>query len=178
METIQTLTTISIGKEERIGYITLNRPEKRNALSPQMVAELKGAFAQMTSDTAVKAIVLKAEGKVFCAGADLAYLQQLQKNTREENLEDSMNLKEMFQSIYDCPKPVIAQVHGHAIAGGCGLANVCDFVFAVPEAKLQDVRWGRGGKHHCRSRRCCPRRRSRGGSFRAFGWSSDSGRRE
>lgn len=130
---MQTITTTSA---DRIGYISLNRPEKRNALSPEMVTELKEAFAAFKEDDSVKVIVLKAEGKVFCAGADLAYLQQLQTNNYAENLEDSLHLKGLFEAIYTCPKPVIAQVHGHALAGGCGLANVCDFVFSVPEAKF------------------------------------------
>lgn len=120
----------------RVGYIILNRPEKRNALSSELVAELKWAFEQMDADPQVKVIVLKAEGKVFCAGADLAYIQTLQRNTFEENLDDSHHLKSLFHQIYQLSKIVIAQVQGHAIAGGCGLASVCDLIFAVPEAKF------------------------------------------
>ena len=86
--------------------------------------------------TEAKVIVLKAAGKVFSAGADLDYLQGLQKNTYEENLLDSNSLKDLFQMIYTHDKVVIAQVQGHAIAGGCGLASVCDFVFTQPEAKF------------------------------------------
>ncbi|UII27005.1 enoyl-CoA hydratase-related protein [Fulvivirga maritima] len=122
--------------EDKIGYITLNRPEKRNALSYEVVSELKEAFSRASADDEVKVIVLAAEGKAFCAGADLAYIQQLQSNTFEENLEDSNHLKELFYQIYTLNKVVIAQVQGHAIAGGCGLATVCDFVFTVPEAKF------------------------------------------
>ncbi|MDN4164297.1 enoyl-CoA hydratase-related protein [Cytophagales bacterium LB-30] len=122
--------------ENRIAYITLARAEKRNALNEQMVSELKQAFGQAADDAAVKVIVLKAEGQAFCAGADLAYLQQLQKNTFEENLDDSRHLKELFHQIYTHPKVVIAQIQGHALAGGCGLATVCDFSFTVPEAKF------------------------------------------
>lgn len=120
----------------RVGYITLNRPEKRNALSFEMITELKKAFHKMGEDNDVKVIVLNANGSSFCAGADLAYLQQLQTNTFEENLEDSRHLMELFQMIYTMPKVVIAAVQGHAIAGGCGLATVCDFVFSIPEAKF------------------------------------------
>ncbi|WP_020529544.1 enoyl-CoA hydratase/isomerase family protein [Flexithrix dorotheae] len=122
--------------KERIIYITLNRPEKRNALNPQLVNELKSAFSHAKNENQGKVVILKANGKVFCSGADLAYIQKLQNNSYEENLEDSHNLMELFQQIYTLPKVVIAQVHGHAIAGGCGLATVCDFVFAVPEAKF------------------------------------------
>lgn len=120
----------------RIGYVTLNRPEKRNALSHQLVAELKAAITSAEEDDHVKVIVLRAEGEAFCAGADLAYLRQLQKFSFEENLADSNHLKELFVRIYLCKKVVIAQVQGHALAGGCGLATVCDFVYTVPEAKF------------------------------------------
>jgi len=130
------MALVKYNTENRIGYITLNRAEKRNALNSEMVTELKNAFKQAEEDNNCKVIVLKAEGKVFCAGADLAYLQQLQNNTYEENLADSTHLMELFSQIYNSPKVVIAQVHGHAIAGGCGLATVCDFSFTVPEVKF------------------------------------------
>jgi methylglutaconyl-CoA hydratase len=122
--------------EKRVGYIVLNRPEKRNALGPQFVKDLKELFIIAEKDKDSKVLVLKAEGEAFCAGADLAYLKELQSNTYEENLADSNNLKELFHQIYTLDKIVIAQVEGHAIAGGGGLATVCDFVFAVPEAKI------------------------------------------
>lgn len=122
--------------QDRVGYITLNRPEKRNALSGEMVTELKAAFAKAEEDESVKVIVLKASGEAFCAGADLAYLQQLQKFSLEENVQDSSHLKDLFLQIYQLKKVVIAQVQGHALAGGCGLATICDFVFAIPEAKF------------------------------------------
>lgn len=122
--------------ENRVGVITLNRPDKRNALNHQLVAELKSAFDMAERDEQVKVVVLNAEGDAFCAGADLGYLQDLQKFSHEENLADSNHLKELFLKIYRLPKVVIAQVQGHALAGGCGLATVCDFTFAVPEAKF------------------------------------------
>jgi len=122
--------------KERIGYVTLNRPDKRNALSFELVSELKSAFAQAENDSDVKVIVLKANGDAFCAGADLAYLQMLQEFSYEQNLADSNHLKELFLQIYTLKKVVIAQVQGHALAGGCGLATVCDFAFSIPQAKL------------------------------------------
>lgn len=122
--------------KNRKASIVLNRPEKRNALSRELVAELKEAFQLAEDDDQVKVVVLKANGEAFCAGADLAYLQQLQKFSHEENLADSNHLKELFHQIYTLKKVVIAQVEGHALAGGCGLATVCDFVIAVPEAKF------------------------------------------
>lgn len=120
----------------RIATISLNRPEKRNAFNPELVSSLTEALLRASDDEQVKVIILKAEGNVFSAGADLAYLQQLQNNTHEENVKDSENLKTLFTTIYYLPKVVIAQVEGHAIAGGCGLATVCDITFAVPEASF------------------------------------------
>ncbi|MGY6561204.1 MAG: enoyl-CoA hydratase/isomerase family protein [Luteibaculaceae bacterium] len=120
----------------RIGYITLNRPEKRNAFSPELVRDLKSAFSEYVNAPDCKIIVIKANGPAFSAGADLAYLQTLQQNSYEENLADSLHLMELFKSIYLAPKLVVAQVEGHAIAGGCGLATVCDMVFATPDSKF------------------------------------------
>ncbi len=125
---------VNYTRENRIGYITLNRPEKRNALNFDFVTDLKNAFLKAEADNSVKVIVLNALGDSFCAGADLEYLQTLQKNSLEENLQDSTHLMELFKLIYNLNKIVIAQVQGHAIAGGCGLVSVCDFSFSVPEA--------------------------------------------
>ncbi|WP_026898490.1 enoyl-CoA hydratase/isomerase family protein [Daejeonella oryzae] len=122
--------------KNRVSFITLNRPEKRNALNPELVKLLTACFLKANTDENVKVIVLSANGEVFSAGADLAYLQQLQSNSYEENVSDSGSLKELFYTIYTSPKLVIAQVEGHAIAGGCGLASVCDLVFSIPEAKF------------------------------------------
>ncbi|MGY3052349.1 methylglutaconyl-CoA hydratase [Pedobacter sp. UYEF25] len=120
--------------EARIGTITLNRPEKRNALNPAFIAGITDALKKASADKLVKIIILKAAGNSFSAGADLAYLQTLETNSFEENLVDSRNLKDLFAAIYYSPKIVIAQVEGYAIAGGCGLATVCDFIFATPES--------------------------------------------
>ncbi len=121
---------------DRVAYLTLNRPDKRNALNGKLVGGLQAAFERAAADKHVKVIVLKANGAVFCAGADLEYLQQLQNNSYEENLTDSRQLATLFETIHALPKVVVAQVQGHAIAGGCGLATVCDFSFAVPEARF------------------------------------------
>lgn len=122
--------------ENRIATITLNRPEKRNAFNHELVAELKMHLTQLKEDDNAKIIRFKSNGEAFSAGADLDYLKQLQSNTYEENLQDSNHLKELFEMIYLYPKIVIAQVEGHAIAGGCGLATVCDFTFATPNAQF------------------------------------------
>lgn len=122
--------------KERVLYITLNRADKKNALNHELVGELKDAFTSAETNEQCKVIVLNANGDVFSAGADLQYLQTLQQNTREENLADSNHLKELFRQIYYHPKVVIAQVEGHAIAGGCGLATVADLTYSVPEAQF------------------------------------------
>ena len=122
--------------KDRICTITLNRPEKRNALNAQTVTELKKAFKKAEEDDEVKVIVLAAEGDAFCAGVDLAYLEELQQNSFEENLEDSGHLKDLFFQIYTHPKIVIAKIQGHAIAGGCGLATICDLSVASDHAKF------------------------------------------
>jgi methylglutaconyl-CoA hydratase len=130
------MSLVEYSVKERVGYITLNRPDKRNALSHELIEELKSTFIKAEQDVDIKIVVLNANGESFCAGADLAYLQQLQNFSYDENLADSNHLKGLFLKIYSLKKVVIAQVQGHALAGGCGLANVCDFTFAVPEAKF------------------------------------------
>jgi methylglutaconyl-CoA hydratase len=130
----QTMEFVHYEVKGRVGYITLARAEKRNALNLDVVMQLKRAFAFAEDDEACKVIVLRAEGSVFCAGADLEYIQRLQQNDYHDNLIDSTLLMELFRLIYTLKKVVIAQIHGHAIAGGCGLAAICDFGFAVPEA--------------------------------------------
>jgi methylglutaconyl-CoA hydratase len=119
-----------------VATITLNRPDKRNALNPALIAEITQAFTALAGDEAVRAIVLAANGKVFCAGMDLAYLQDISQYSVMQNKADSRRFHEMLFAIYACPKPVIARVHGAAIAGGCGIASVCDVIVASRENAL------------------------------------------
>lgn len=119
-----------------VAHIILDRPDKRNAFNAEVVTELKTAFKQAANKDAIKIVLLRANGKVFSAGADLGYLQNLQDFSEAENIEDSEQLMELYHAIYTHPKVIVAQIEGHAIAGGCGLATVCDFSFAVPEAKF------------------------------------------
>jgi methylglutaconyl-CoA hydratase len=133
---LEALRYIQYEARDRIGYITLNRPDKRNALNADVVTELKQAFEFAENDADAKVIVLRAAGEVFCAGADLAYIQELQGFGYTDNLEDSTHLMQLFHQIYTLKKVVIAQVQGHALAGGCGLAAICDLAFAVPEARF------------------------------------------
>ena len=128
--------TITYEVSDRIASITLNRPEKRNALNFVVVKELKEALVFAESSPDVKVIILKANGKAFCSGADLEYVVRLQEYGYDENLIDSTHLMELYQKIYRMGKVVIAQIQGHALAGGCGLVTVCDFSFSVPEAKF------------------------------------------
>ncbi len=122
--------------KDGIAYLSIARPEKKNALNFQVVDELKKHLRRAENDESVRAIILKGEGDAFCAGADLEYLAYLQGLNYDDNLKDSQHLAELFNIIYHFTKPVIAQVHGAAMAGGCGLAAVCDYTFATPDTKF------------------------------------------
>jgi methylglutaconyl-CoA hydratase len=128
--------TIKLNFEPSLAVITLNRPEKRNALNPEMVAELTEAFSAAEADPRCRAVLFRAEGKAFCAGMDLDELLAMMELPYEANLEDSRRLGAMFQRIWSLSKPVVGVAQGSAIAGGCGLASVCDYFFAVPTAKF------------------------------------------
>jgi methylglutaconyl-CoA hydratase len=113
-----------------IGILSLNRPEKRNALHPELVRQMKTKLKEVEKDISIKVLIITGEGKAFCAGADLEYLNQLKDYSTLENEKDSRELAELFLMIYNFPIPVIAAVNGAAIAGGCGLASVCDIIVA------------------------------------------------
>jgi methylglutaconyl-CoA hydratase len=114
----------------KVALIKLNRPEKRNALHPDLVQEFKAKLRDAQDDSNVSILIITGEGKSFCAGADLSYLQNLEDYSTLENEEDSKSLAELFLAVYNFPKPTIAAVNGAAIAGGCGLASVCDIIAA------------------------------------------------
>lgn len=124
---------IKYSVKQRIGTITLNWPEKQNALDDQMVLELTQAFVQMQRDASINAVILRAEGDSFCSGMEHSYLQRISKYDFTQNLQDSTDLMKLFQQIYTLRKPVIAVVQGDAIASGCGLATICDFIIAAKE---------------------------------------------
>ena len=117
-------------KENQVGIITLNRPEKRNALNPELINQLKVKLNEIKNDSDVRVLILTGEGKSFCAGADLEYLNKVKDYSVIDNEKDSESLAELFFEIYNFPIPTIAAVNGAAIAGGCGLASVCDFIVA------------------------------------------------
>jgi methylglutaconyl-CoA hydratase len=126
-------TSLRYEVADRRVRITLNRPEKRNAFDDTLVRELTLAVLAAGKDQNVKVVVLAGAGPAFCAGADLDYLSRLAKFELEENRADSQQLANLFRVIHELRKPVIAVVNGPALAGGCGLATVCDFVIASEE---------------------------------------------
>lgn len=130
-----TPTTLKLEFDGPIATLTLNRPEKRNAISAEMLAELPAALAEAERSSA-RVLILTGAGKAFCAGMDLEMLKAIAAQPPEAHLQDSRRMARLFRAVYDFPKPVIAAVNGPAIAGGCGLATVCDFVLAAPEAKF------------------------------------------
>lgn len=124
---------ISLLENNDFKILKLNRPEKRNALHPTMVNQIREVLTKISDDNRTKALIITGEGSSFCAGADLEYLNTLQNCSSIENEKDSENLADMFLRIYKLPFPTIAAVNGPAVAGGCGLASVCDFVIADSE---------------------------------------------
>jgi methylglutaconyl-CoA hydratase len=121
---------------EGITHVTLNRPEVRNAFNEGLISELQEIFTTLGSDDCCRVIVLQANGKTFCAGADLNWMKSMANFTKEENLADSRKMALMLDTIYTCPKPVIAKVQGDAYAGGVGLASVCDILIASTQARF------------------------------------------
>jgi methylglutaconyl-CoA hydratase len=126
-------TTLNLEISGDIATITLSRPEKRNAISTEMTNDLMNAFAEIETSSARVAIVT-GEGKAFCSGMDLVALKAIATHLPEENLQDARRLAQLFRRIWSFPKPTIAAVNGPALAGGCGIATLCDFTVAVPEA--------------------------------------------
>jgi methylglutaconyl-CoA hydratase len=128
-------TTIQLAYDSGVATITLNRPDKRNAISFQLVAELLAALDEIEKSSA-HVVILTGAGKAFCAGMDLDELKSLLGKTHDENVKDPARIAQLFRRLYDFPKPTISAVNGAAIAGGTGLATMCDFTLAVPEAKF------------------------------------------
>ena len=116
--------------------LTLNRPDKRNAINQAMVTSLKAFLERAAEDPDARVVVLTGRGKDFCAGADLEELQRIVVLSQEENLEDALSLAELFIQIRRHPLPVIALVKGRALAGGCGLATACDIVLARDDSEF------------------------------------------
>lgn len=130
-----TYKTIQYTEADGVATITLNRSDRRNAISYELIDDLMAALKQAAGSTA-QIIVLTGAGNAFCSGMDLDNLKQLTGRTHEQNLSDSETMASLFRALYDFPKPTIAAVNGPAIAGGTGLATLCDFTLASPEAKF------------------------------------------
>jgi methylglutaconyl-CoA hydratase len=130
-----TYSTIQITHQGSVATITLNRPDKRNAISFELIEELRRGLDEVEKSSAL-VLVLTGAGKAFCSGMDLENLKALLGRTPEQNLEDSRTMVGLFRALYEFPKVTIAAVNGPAIAGGTGLALLCDFTLAVPEAKF------------------------------------------
>ena len=130
------MTAIITTKKDSVLTITLNRPEKRNALNDDLIEKLKNAFREADRDEQICAIIIKGAGKDFCSGADLSALQKISESSVLENLEDAESLMELFVLLRKIKVPVIAAVHGRALAGGCGLATACDVVLASESARF------------------------------------------
>ena len=128
-------STIQLAFDGGVATITLHRPEKRNAISFELIDDLLRALDEVANSNAI-VLILTGAGTAFCSGMDLDNLKALLGRTPEQNLKDSETMVRLFRSLYEFPKATIAAVNGAAIAGGTGLALLCDFTLAVPEAKF------------------------------------------
>jgi methylglutaconyl-CoA hydratase len=127
--------TLQLIFDSGIATITLTRPEKRNAITFELLEEMLAALDEVERSPA-QVLILTGAGKAFCAGMDLEELKSLLGKTHAENVEDSSRMARAFRRLYEFPRPTIAAVNGAAIAGGTGLATMCDFTLAAPEAKF------------------------------------------
>ena len=130
-----TFTTLQLAYDDRVAMLTLNRPEKRNAISFELIADLLRALDEVAKSPA-SVLILTGAGKAFCSGMDLENLKSLIGRSPEQNVKDSETMVRLFRALYEFSKVTIAAVNGPAIAGGTGLAVLCDFTLAVPEAKF------------------------------------------
>ncbi len=136
-------STLTLDFDGPLAIVTLNRPDKRNAISYELIEELLRALDEVEKSPA-QILVLTGAGKAFCSGMDLENLRSITGRTDAKNLADSATMARLFRSLYEFPKVTIAAVNGPAIAGGCGLATLCDFTLASSEAKFgySEVRIG------------------------------------
>lgn len=128
--------TLLLQEQDGICTITFNRPDKRNAVSFELVSDLMRALDHAAKSDATQVVIFTGAGKAFCAGLDLEELKSLIGKSQEQNVKDSQTMANMFRAVYDFPKPTIAAVNGAAIAGGTGIATMSDFTLAVPEVKF------------------------------------------
>src|SRR5437868_12060906 len=133
---MSTEQTVLYSVDGAVARITLNRPEKRNALNNAVIAGIKQGLREAAADESVRVVVITGAGKDFCSGADLSALQKIAGASVAESAEDARSLLELFLSIRQLPLPVVAAVTGRALAGGCGLATACDLVLASSSARF------------------------------------------
>jgi methylglutaconyl-CoA hydratase len=119
-----------------VARITLNRPDKRNALDGELVGELKAAFGASAADDACHVVLLAGAGTDFCSGADLANLEKTAQNSVLDNMADARATADLFLMMRNHPRPVVAAVQGRALAGGCGIATACDIILAAQSAQF------------------------------------------
>lgn len=127
--------TLQLTRDGHMATVTFNRPEKRNAISPQMIVDLMAALEEIEQSDA-RVAILTGAGRAFCAGMDLAALREFPSQSPQQIVSDARTIAAMFRRLYDFPKPLIAAVNGPAIAGGCGIAMLADLTLAIPEAKF------------------------------------------
>ena len=127
---------IEIIRDKDIVKIILNRPNVHNAMNEQLLKELTSCFKELSTDKKTRALILTGNGKSFSAGADLNWMKSMVNYSKEENIKDSKLLLDLFETIYNCPKPVIGYINGHAFGGGVGLVAVCDITIAPPDIKF------------------------------------------
>jgi methylglutaconyl-CoA hydratase len=125
---------LAIRREPPMVYLTLNRPDVRNAFNERVIEELTRWATEVAGDDEVRAAVLAGAGKVFCAGADLTWMSRMMSYTHDENVEDASAMARMYASLDHLPIALVGRVHGAALGGGAGLAAVCDIVVADEQA--------------------------------------------
>ena len=130
------MSVLNVVREGAVLILELNRPDKRNALNDELISALKAALRDADADESLRSIIIRGAGKDFCSGADLSSIQKIAAATYEENVEDARELAELFLLIRQVRLPVIAAVHGRALAGGCGLATACDLLAATRSARF------------------------------------------
>ena len=130
------MSNLLVEKKEGVAWITLNRPEVRNAFDDALIAALAKALAELDADSSVRVVVLAGNGPAFCAGADLNWMKRMAGYSYDQNLRDARALADMLAALDRLDKPTIARVHGPAFAGGTGLVTACDIAVGTPEAKF------------------------------------------
>src|SRR5664280_2231017 len=149
-------STLTLDFDGPLAVLTLNRPDKRNAISYELIDDILRALQEVEQSPA-QILILTGAGKAFCSGMDLDNLRSITGRTEEENLADSGTMARLFRTLYEFPKVTIAAVNGAAVAGGCGLATLCDFTLASSEAKFGYTRSALASSRRSSRPSCCAR---------------------